>query len=192
MKTFAEYIGEAMDLNHPEFVRYGGLSSVPQNGYKPEDHKDITFHTPPARRGIYAFVKGFVEPFLLGGSEFDSRRMEYIRDGKGEIVTDKHPEYEKRMDRAEMKGMTRPYKGGFAMIKHKSPVTFKYKGEIWSHLGDRMDRSQILKTQGSWVLTDMATYIKALKKEAGSTKDFKRRTGYGVSSDHMEVFIEKI
>ena len=35
------------------FVRYGGLSSVRQRGYDPSMPG---FHSPPARRGIYAFV----------------------------------------------------------------------------------------------------------------------------------------
>lgn len=36
-----------------KFVRYGGLSAVPQKGFK----KDFpTIHSPPERNGIYAFT----------------------------------------------------------------------------------------------------------------------------------------
>ena len=47
-----------------KFVRYGGLSSVRQRGY---DANSTGFHSPPARRGIYAFIWPYVEWFLLNG-----------------------------------------------------------------------------------------------------------------------------
>ena len=49
-----------------KFIRFGGLSSVKQKGYT-NDESEIYVHTPPARRGIYAFTYPYVEPFLLGG-----------------------------------------------------------------------------------------------------------------------------
>lgn len=46
------------------FARVGGLSPVKQKGY---DASMPTFHCPPARKGIYAFMWPYIEPFLLGG-----------------------------------------------------------------------------------------------------------------------------
>jgi hypothetical protein len=62
---------EEVDFNHPIFVRYASLSSVRQGGY---DVHAERFHRPPARRGIYAFVTGSVEPFLIGKTTLDARR----------------------------------------------------------------------------------------------------------------------
>lgn len=50
------------------FCRWGGLSSVNQKGYNPSMP---TFHSPPCRRGIYAFVWPYIDLFLLTGG-FDN------------------------------------------------------------------------------------------------------------------------
>lgn len=80
-----------------KFARFGGLSSVNQEGYSSRKRK---FHTPPAGRGFYSFVWPLYEPFLLGGSWTAwpwviGSKFSYVKDEKGEIVTDKHPEHEK-------------------------------------------------------------------------------------------------
>jgi len=46
----------------PEFIRFGGLSPVKQRGYTTND-EERGFHTPPARKGIYAFPRGYIELF---------------------------------------------------------------------------------------------------------------------------------
>ncbi len=57
------------------FVRWGALSSQNQKGRYLSDNKlktaeqdEVTgvFHRPPAKKGIYCFVDGFVEMFLVG------------------------------------------------------------------------------------------------------------------------------
>lgn len=47
-----------------KFVRYGGLSPVPQKGFS---KKFPTLHSPPERSGFYAFVWPYIEMFLLSG-----------------------------------------------------------------------------------------------------------------------------
>lgn len=79
-----------------KFARFGGLSSVNQRGY---DSHPSDFHSPPAHRGFYAFVWPYYELFLLGAPETDDPRIpgskfSYVRDKNGNIITDKHPEYE--------------------------------------------------------------------------------------------------
>ena len=58
------------------FVRWGGLSLVKQKGYKPHlanppftDFGEYmsSLHSPPARRGIYAFIWPYVDIYLLSG-----------------------------------------------------------------------------------------------------------------------------
>ena len=62
-----------------KFVRYGGLSPVHQH-YNP---KMPDFHSPPARKGFYAFVYPFIEDFLLSSEIFQPHRMEWIKDHNG-------------------------------------------------------------------------------------------------------------
>jgi hypothetical protein len=73
-----------------KFIRFGGLSSVPQKGYDPSMP---TFHSPPARRGIYALPYDRIELFVV--PKVNMRRtkktqrellrpyVEYVRDSKG-------------------------------------------------------------------------------------------------------------
>jgi len=63
-------------LKKIEFVRFGGLSSVIQKGY---DISMPNFHSPPVRRGIYAFVAGQIENFLITErrSKEKPRRFKY-------------------------------------------------------------------------------------------------------------------
>jgi len=58
------------------FVRWGGLSLVKQKGYKPHlveapftDFGEYLAspHSPPARRGIYAFIWPYIDIYLLSG-----------------------------------------------------------------------------------------------------------------------------
>lgn len=79
-----------------KFIRYGGLSPVKQRGYKTTDQ---SFHSPPSRRGFYAFVWPYIEPFLLsggtssiGGIDGKNNRIEYLRDDDGNKVPD-HTEH---------------------------------------------------------------------------------------------------
>ena len=160
---------------------------MPQDGYRA---KEESFHRPPARRGIYAFVHGFFEPFLIGSHTLDPRRQEYVRNLKGEIITTGHPDYEKYYSD---KHNTVVWKDDErALVRHKTPVYFKYDGPIWSHLGNRMRPSEIEKRFNWWVLSDMPAYIRALKREVGFYKRERARTRCGYGIDHMEVFIEKV
>jgi hypothetical protein len=186
-----------MDFNHPTFIRYGGLSSVLQKGERGMPNNP---HQAPANRGIFAFVKGFVEPFLLGTDKIDARRQEYIRDKDGNIITPSHPEYDDYIN--DYFGNYTPKKsadshatlknGELSLLKNKRPKEFKYDGPIWSHLEYRMKPADILARKGAWVLTDMKAYIQALKKEVGAYKVQQSLKGYTFTIDHMEVFIEKV
>ena len=79
-----------------KFARYGGLSSVNQEGYRAQAE---TFHSPPASRGFYAFVWPYYEMFLLGGYANmvwkSGSKFTYARDKSGKIIDDKHTDYER-------------------------------------------------------------------------------------------------
>jgi hypothetical protein len=74
-----------------KFARFGGLSPVVQKGYTTIPEKR-GFHTPPARKGFYAFIWPHYEFFLLGGSysklgkKNRQEKFEYVRDGNGNKV----------------------------------------------------------------------------------------------------------
>lgn len=175
-----------------KFARYGGLSSVNQTGYDP--HTD-DFHSPPARRGFYAFVWPFIEVFLLGADcTKDPRtigaKFTYVRDNVGVIITDLHPEYESYYSKHEKYWsiQTDEYTKFYAdhtdlgydrydelwtslklpryfLVEKPKPRIFEYNGVLWHHLGIHLKPHLILGTKDSWVKTDMDAYRCALKKE---------------------------
>lgn len=59
----------SVDKSLGTFVRWGGLSPVKQRGFKQTKSEDATFHSPPAKKGIYAFPVKWIEKFLLGGKD---------------------------------------------------------------------------------------------------------------------------
>lgn len=62
------------------FVRFGNL--VPQK----HDINRGTYHTAPVKFGIYAFPKGYVEPFLLSGvgrGNIQNGRWKFVKDRNG-------------------------------------------------------------------------------------------------------------
>ena len=106
-------------------------------------------------------------------------------------------------------------KGGpYEVWIENSPKHFTYGGLIWHHLfsidSPESDKefSGYLKFSGSWVLTDMPTYLKCLSREWGKGKfsgafklseEKKKAPGfnygggkYPFSKDHFEVYIESI
>ena len=70
------------------FMRVGGINSIKQKGFKPENADN--FHSPPASRGIYAFVQGLYVGFLLGGSNSkmgqQHSKFEYLKDKEGNKI----------------------------------------------------------------------------------------------------------
>lgn len=76
-----------------KFIRFGGLSSVLQKGYNPDMP---TFHSPPARRGIYALPYDRVEYFIVPVVNMRTNKKtqrelihpgsQYVRDSKGKKI----------------------------------------------------------------------------------------------------------
>ena len=69
-----------------KFIRYGSLKS------QYHDTSGDWVHTPPVAWGFYAFPKGYVEKFLIGGlgeGSVNNGRLRYIRNENGEKIFDK-------------------------------------------------------------------------------------------------------
>lgn len=198
-----------------EFIRFGGLSSVKQKGY---DSSMPALHSPPARRGIYAFPLGCIVPFLLGGSRNTAKGMHrYVRDKRGNrLNTDQHEDLFKNTQKKPYVTSTgfeffydRNFYKVYSIDEHgfwRRPAKmkrFEYAGEIWHHLSHNLKPSQILATKGRWCLSDIDDYKIAFDKESlklrwDSTAAVGKRITeikgkFGVYSiDHLEVFIEKV
>ena len=196
------------------FVRFGGLSSVPQKGYKPSttgasNPMEQGFHSPPAKRGIYAFVKQAYERFLISGPEpsFHEKgargldpKWEYVKDRQGyKVVLPKEFGYEQKDYDALSKqlGIKLPPIRRLSMYPDiktdthylttlKEPKYFKYSGDIWSHLKEFVNHGDILKERGSWILTTSEVHREAFERALAD----KKRHNY--VKDHLEVFIERV
>ncbi len=201
-----------------QFVTYGGLSLTKQKGFDPEKaHSAQYLHTPPARRGIYAFVWPYVEKFLLGGDQFvdpkirgkgQRARIEYIRDKEGNVVTTGHPDYERLSNIQKNWSLTRRKPGAptgteaeeakwndiyqSILYRNVNRKKFSYNGPLWHHLKDGVTQDKILDEKGAWIKTDMDAYHDAFMKELHQMN--KDRLKFGrmrTTLDHMEVFIDQ-
>jgi len=88
--------------NNIKFIRYGNLSSIKHKKYIKDKmnnkHPDweewdeeIGYHSPPVKKGIYAFVYPYVEKFLLTGDRFSGLKsthpkFEFIKDKEGNKI----------------------------------------------------------------------------------------------------------
>ena len=161
-----------------EFIRFGGLSKVDHRKAMKED----TFHSPPVRKGVYAFIYPYIEDFLWVW------KLEYVRNDKH--VTKKRKEHD----------FNDVYKKEYKRLRKK----FKYKGLIWTHfVTEARVHGLGLKYKKEWVQihTDDLPFL--LKKDKhNTTKEaegkhimidpYKRGLGGYYSMDHLEVFIEKV
>lgn len=190
-----------------KFVRYGGLSSVPQKGY---DSAMPGPHNPPARRGIYAMPEQAISTALFvtncnpyADSEFDPRRMEWVRDEAGNPILADSEEAKKILS-----GKKPTRFGGkpkyckihtanatFYLARIRNPKTFVYDGELWHHLC--VPRNEILLERGEWVLTTSHAHRLAFSTEYNKlSHKYQGKLNKGHFDDtefiRFEVFIEKI
>ena len=189
-----------------KFSRVGGLSPVKQKGYDPSMPGK---HSPPTKKGIYAFLYPYYEPFLLGGVEYSGiktkhSKFEFIKDKNGNpIEVPFDIDYQHNGSENWMKFWGLHYNGDnkpYYIVKPKKPKVFEYTGELWHHLGKHLKPNEIIGERGTWTLSTFNMYHKAIKKEYSVNK-FLRDFGFDgavnnpfnyICIDHLEVFIEKI
>lgn len=165
-----EYIIEKSKDKPITFIRFGGLSSTNHK----EFYKKETFHSPPVKKGIYAFIWPYVENFLWVW------KLKYI-------PNESESEWTKRKNRY-MKENTKK---------------FKYSGMLWTHFGDVITGGIRKGTWVKIHTNELNSILKKIKhrdirelmKDAGKKpiKDpYKRGLGGYMSKDHLEVFIERV
>jgi hypothetical protein len=184
-----------------KFIRWGNLNPVKQEGYRCQ-----TFHSPPARWGIYAFPVGFVEKFLLGGFDFREDKFEWVRDKEGNLIGEGHPLFEKLcwkenhfyLEKSHLtpykqfikkRNQHRPYNPKY-MAKLKSPKKFTHYGNIWTHFVP-LTHSYIKKNK-DWYLVSHDIFLDLLQKRDNFALETKIKNGLNIVKDDCEVFIEKI
>lgn len=193
------------------FIRFGGLSSVTQKGYGKDG-----YHSPPVKRGLYAFPYNCIEHFLITNTRphNKSKRMEFIADCRFTYVKDSngnrikygtvsHDNYFNEIDKnvvnlkygkMPIEHLNYRYHNKY-LIKLDKPKKFKYSGLIWNHLHHcnvKVKRCDIIKENGSWILMDAFTYSKYLNFAIKMCKVPERTEGYTLPEDYLEVFIEKV
>lgn len=163
-----QYLIEKKGQGKPmTFLRFGGLSKV---NYKSIFGKE-TFHSPPAKKGIYAFIWPYMESFLWVW------KLKH-KDGESEA------DWKKRKNKY-MKDNTKK---------------FQYRGLLWCHFTEYI-LDGIRKGSWVQVHTDDLQKLlnkvkhddrKALGSGVGIKDPYKTGLGGSMSKDHLEVFIEKV
>jgi len=144
-----------------EFIRQGGLSPVIQKGYDP---KMPTFHCPPAKKGIYAFPFGYVEPFLLSGNYNPNHKNERGRRFQHNGLIWHHLKFGEH---------------GAILIRGKWILSFMnvYEEALRKEL-HQMRATNHRRVPGRFW--------------KGDAPNFQISSPNGCTKDHLEVFIEKI
>lgn len=195
------------------FLRWGNLNPVKHKEARGAN-EDTWIHVAPCYKGIYAFPRGYVELFLIGGS-YGMHHKKYLKyngervlgrdfyDSDGNIKK----EYINLMRRlnikkSEITDIDRSEEEWY-IAYHEKPKHFTYKGDIWHHLDYYVDKKDIKDSRHGWCKTSYEVYIKALHKcdvcdrftsymrdneRHGNPHTYPNRE----MKDFYEVFIEKI
>jgi len=158
------------------FVRYGSLNLVYQEGLNSD-----TYHSPPVRRGLYAFPLVLQERFLIGC--LDQTQSDIFKKVKPGEYKD-YEAYQKKLND----------------IRH----TFvKIDGTIWHHLGDHTKKKEIIASNKSWVKTSLCDWRKIVGRASINDRmssdpscginAFNQAKGIcgNYSKDHYEVFFDE-
>lgn len=145
-----------------EFIRWGNLS--PQKHKIPKNPNDRSYHCPPMEKGFYAFPRGFIEIFLIGGAgsgSLQNGRYSKFKDKNGKPYKVKGSEFDKFKKRFPKRISQRlrisfTWESWYEKHEHddldyedyekeaeagiwdvwieNEPNHFKYGGLIWHHL----------------------------------------------------------
>lgn len=74
--------------NKIQFCRFGSLNPITHEQNWQTSKESLGFHSPPCKKGMYAFVYPFIEKFLLSASSYSGLesshpKLNYIKDKKG-------------------------------------------------------------------------------------------------------------
>ena len=179
------------------FIRFGGLNLKKQKGFKSDD-SDVTYHSPPASRGLYAMTKIAQEMFLVGSlqttqkSVFPKDKSKYdnsfTKEQEEEFCKD-YDNYRKSKDKV------------YSLIRKEFVKT---DGYIWHHLSEYTDNNEIISRHGSWIKSSIKSWMKSFSKMSldarlpsndkylsiNSINNTRGILGYS-SKDHCEVFFDE-
>jgi hypothetical protein len=167
------------------WVRYGNVCSLPQHHFA-IDPKDMDFHTAPARKGFYAFPRGYTDFFLVGCTQHPkhiSQKSYYLKDENGKRMSwERHVNHRDWPLRGEKQpkdaispelwrvlkvqgirhSQTFEHEGYICILK--KPHIFRYTGDFWHHLADCVDPEDVIDLRGSWVKTSFRAWKKAFRR----------------------------
>lgn len=198
------------------FLRWGNLNAVKHKESRKVSDNEWS-HVAPCLKGIYAFPRGYVERFLLGGL-CGNDRCTMLKKPDGSLVTEKElydesfenirPEYKKLLKKLHIKTKSlKPiYKDGDFYIGYQpEPKHFEYNGDIWHHLSDYVEKKDIMDEKHGWIKTSYKTYLNALHKcdvserfqsyinpFSGKMHGNPHTCPKHFTKDHYEVFIEHL
>lgn len=145
-----------------DFIRFGNLT--PQKHEQPKTWDERGFHTAPVEKGFYAFPKGWIEGFLIGGvgsGSLQNGRYKRFKDKNGKPYTIKGSDFEefkKKFPKKISKKLHLSFTFNEWFEKHEDddleyedfekerddgiwhvyienePTRFKYNGLIWHHM----------------------------------------------------------
>lgn len=167
------------------WTRYGNVVPFEQASFAHDESK-ISFHAAPARVGLYAFPRGYEEPFLLSSDGSNSpdrltQRSFYLKDSEGKrfnwkdevnesynstlhkyerIVT---PEVNKALNKVGYRTRDIFEVEGFICVM-KKPHVFRYEGELWHHLKKHTPEDEVIDTHGSWVKSSFGAWSEAFRR----------------------------
>jgi hypothetical protein len=154
-----------------KFVRFGGLSPVNHKKF----YKQDSFHSPPCKKGIYAFIFPYIEDFLwawkVPGDGTTYTFSKYRKENRREFT------YEGKLwvhwlDEARKLGLGLEYKKDWVKI----------------HTSSLLELLKLIKQEDRVQLKE--------KYNIGTHENihdpYKRGLGGFMSKDHLEVFIERI
>lgn len=161
------------------FVRFGGLNLKTQKGYG-----ELSYHAPPAPRGIYAFPKVAQELFLIGSLASyqpgvmpkypkppqDPREDEItlepiapalVSDAEIKRYEEKLLEFQRKEKSFDWTGHWKREEAALRKIRREF---VKSQGHIWHHLDQFCKEGAVVMRRQSWVKTSMLDWRRAFSR----------------------------
>jgi len=157
-------------MNKTKFVRFGGLSTVNHKTF----YKTDTFHSPPVKNGLYAFIYPYIDDFLWVWKIKNDDKLKDYRKSNRKVFNYTGDIWVHWVDVVKRLGYGMDYKKSWAKIHTDclnecfKIVKLQDRRELGSHECTMIDvRNNILDP-------------------------YKRGLGGFMSRDHLEVFIERV
>lgn len=150
-----------------KLVRYGGLSSINHKQF----YKQDSYHSPPVKNGIYAFIFPYIEDFLwIWKTKSDLTDLKFIRKNRRTFLYNGFV-WVHWIDKAMECGYGIKYKKSWVKI-HTDDLNILFKKV----------------QQNDRLYLKMKNNINPIK----IPNPYKRGLNGFMSRDHLEVFIEKV